>query len=375
VVVRAVVERVLPAIGVEAWVLDDTGFPKDGKRSPGVKRQYSGTLGKIGNCQIGVSVHAVGARGTVPLGWALYLPEEWCSDPERRRRAKIPETVAFKTKNELGVELVERAMGWAIPTAPVLGDQAYGDDGKLRERLDAAGSEYVVSVGPAALVFAPETGFQMPERTPGRGRQHGCPLPDLDPESIGALIARLGPEQTQTVTFRDGPDGKPVESRFVFVRVRAASRWRVSDHRWATGGENLPREEWLIAEWPEGHERPTGYWLSNLPADTEPERLARLRAAALEGARLQAAQRRARARSLRRTVLARVVSPHRAGDRRARVHDAGAAAPKSPAAGLTLPQAILLFQPLFKCWTGRCQTCQRPVNLDRLSLHPATQTE
>ncbi len=77
-VVRAVAERVAAEIDVQAWVLDDTGFPKDGKDSPGVKRQYSGTLGKIGNCQIGVSVHAVGAEGTVPLGWALYLPEEWC---------------------------------------------------------------------------------------------------------------------------------------------------------------------------------------------------------------------------------------------------------------------------------------------------------
>jgi SRSO17 transposase len=101
-VVRAVAERVAPAIDVQAWVLDDTGFPKDGKRSPGVKRQYSGTLGKIGNCQIGVSVHAVGSRATVPLGWALYLPEEWCEDPERRRLAKIPAEVEFQTKPELG---------------------------------------------------------------------------------------------------------------------------------------------------------------------------------------------------------------------------------------------------------------------------------
>src|ERR1700722_18781965 len=116
-VVQAVAERVAPVIGVEAWVLDDTGFPKDGKDSPGVKRQYSGTLGKRGNCQIGVSVHAVGAGGTVPLGWALYLPEDWCEDAERRRRAKIPEGVVFKTKPELGVELVERAAGWKVPRA------------------------------------------------------------------------------------------------------------------------------------------------------------------------------------------------------------------------------------------------------------------
>ena len=123
-VVKAVGERVAPSIDVQAWVLDDTGFPKDGKRSPGVKRQYSGTLGKAGNCQIGVSVHAVGARGTVPLGWALYLPEEWCRDPERRRKAKIPAEVEFKTKPELGVELVERAAGWEVARAPILGDCA-----------------------------------------------------------------------------------------------------------------------------------------------------------------------------------------------------------------------------------------------------------
>ena len=150
-VVRAVAERVAPVIGVEAWVLDDTGFPKDGQDSPGVKRQYSGTLGKIGNCQVGVSVHAVGKTGTVPLGWALYLPEEWCEDSERRRKAKVPDEVRFKTKFELGAELVERASGWAVPKAPVLGDHDYGRRGWLRERLDQAGCEYVLSVGPEGV--------------------------------------------------------------------------------------------------------------------------------------------------------------------------------------------------------------------------------
>ncbi len=145
-VVRAVAERVAPEIEVVAWVLDDTGFPKQGKRSPGVKRQYSGTLGKVGNCQIGVSVHAVGERGTVPLGWALYLPEEWCEDSERRAQAKIPEEVQFKTKPELGAELLERSSGWKVPKAPVLGDAAYGENSELRERLHRAELQYVLSV-------------------------------------------------------------------------------------------------------------------------------------------------------------------------------------------------------------------------------------
>jgi SRSO17 transposase len=276
VVVRAVAERVAPQIGVEAWVLDDTGFPKDGRRSPGVKRQYSGTLGRTGNCQIGVSVHAVGSTGTVPLGWALYLPEEWCEDPERRRTAKIPEEVEFKTKPELGVELVERAAGWRIAKAPVLGDQAYGENTKLRDRLDDAECEYVLSVGPTITVFASETVFAVPSNEGNKGRHYTRPRPDRAPESIGELVSRAGPDSAQTVTFRDGPDGEAITSRFIFARVRAAHHWDTYQRKWAKGGEIPPREEWLIAEWPAGREQPTDYWISNLPADTEPEQLARL---------------------------------------------------------------------------------------------------
>jgi SRSO17 transposase len=88
VLMRTCAEWVAPELGVIAWVVDDTGIARQGKHSPGVKRQYSGTFGKIGNCQITVSVHAVGARGTLPLGWRLYLPEEWCDDLVRRRKAK-----------------------------------------------------------------------------------------------------------------------------------------------------------------------------------------------------------------------------------------------------------------------------------------------
>jgi SRSO17 transposase len=268
-VVRAVAERVSAAIEVEAWVLDDTGFPKQGARSPGVKRQYSGTLGKIGNCQIGVSVHAVGERGTVPLGWALYLPEEWCEDGKRRAKAKIPDEVTFKIKPELGVELIERASGWEIPRAPVLGDVAYGDNTELRERLHHADFGYVLSVSAQTTVFAPETKFAVPKRKGATGRPRGRLRPDLKPQAIAELIAGLNRNHWQTVAFRDGPDGEPVSSRFAFVRVRAA-------HRWKWGFATEPREESLICEWPEGAEGPTDYWLSNLPAVTEPERLARL---------------------------------------------------------------------------------------------------
>lgn len=277
-VVRATAQRVAPEIEVEAWLLDDTGFPKDGKDSPGVKRQYSGTLGKRGNCQIGVSVHAVGARGTVPLGWALYLPEDWCADPERRRKAKIPEQVAFKTKSELGVELVERAASWEVPQGPVLGDHAYGENTWLRDRLQQAGCEYVLSVGPTTKLFAQGTTFAVPAKKPGAHRGPKRPRPDRPPEPLGEMIARAGARSAQAITFRDGPGGEPVTSRFIFARVHAAHGWR-DDQRWTgwlSGAEVPPREEWLIAEWADGQEQPSDYWMSNLPADTDPERLARL---------------------------------------------------------------------------------------------------
>jgi SRSO17 transposase len=268
VVLRNVAERVVPVIGVEAWVLDDTGFVKDGKRSPGVKRQYSGTLGKIGNCQLGVSLHAVGERGTLPLGWALYLPEEWCADTERRRKARIPDDVVFQTKPQLGVDLVEQAVGWGLDGAPVLGDQAYGDNTALRERLHGAGREYVLAIGAATTVYAPETTFAVPPRTSAKGRPPSRPRADRDPEAIKTLIARLGPKATQTVRFRDGPDATPMTSQFLFVRVRAAHD--------IPGHTGAPREEWLIAQWPDGAEAPLDYWISNMAPDTPPERLARL---------------------------------------------------------------------------------------------------
>jgi SRSO17 transposase len=268
VVERAVAERVCAVIEPAAWVLDDTGVPKDGKHSPGVKRQYSGTLGKIGSCQITVSLHAVSARGTVPLGFRLYLSEDWCSDPVRRRGAKIPASVAFQTKPMLGGELVARASGWKIRRAPVLGDQAYGNDTKLRTRLHQDGIDYVLSVGPECDIYAPGTVFAVPQRKPGsRGPAPSALQTETEPQSINELIAGLDPDALQTVAFRD-LDGRQLHSRFAFLRVIAANPLdRLRED---------PREEWLIVEWPAGHEHPSDYWISNLPASTEPEQRARL---------------------------------------------------------------------------------------------------
>jgi SRSO17 transposase len=266
--VRACAERVAAEIGVLAWVVDDTGIVKDGKHSPGVKRQYSGTLGKIGNCQITVSMHAVGERGTLPLGWRLYLPEEWCDDRERRRKAKIPERVVFKTKPRMAADLCEQAAGWEVPSAPILADSAYGDDTAFRTRLAELELEYVVAVRAETSVYGPETTFAVPERNGTTGRPRTVARPDRTSESVRSLAERLPAKAWKTLPCRTTPAGEDVESRFAFVRV-------VATHPVRTDCQS-PRFEWLIIEWPQTEDAPTDYWLSNLPEAESRERLARL---------------------------------------------------------------------------------------------------
>ena len=266
--IRACAERVAPQIGVVAWVVDDTGIGKDGRHSPGVKRQYSGTLGKIGNCQITVSVHAVGERGTLPLGWRLYLPEDWCDDPARRRKAKVPDEVVFRTKPQLAGDLCEQAAGFELPVAPILADCAYGDDAGFRTRLAELELEYLVAVRAETSVYGPETSFAVPEPNGPLGRPRTVARPDREPESVRTLAGRLPAKAWKTIPCRTTPAGADVLSRFAFVRVVATNPVR--------NRHQSPRQEWLIIEWPQGETAPSDYWLSNLAADEPYERLARL---------------------------------------------------------------------------------------------------
>jgi SRSO17 transposase len=266
--IRACVERVAPQIGVVAWIVDDTGIVKDGEHSPGVKRQYSGALGKIGNCQITVSVHAVGEQGTLPLGWQLYLPEDWCNDPRRRAKAKIPDEVVFRTKPELAGDLCERAAGFELSAAPVLGDCAYGDDAGFRGRLTQLELEYVLAVRAETSVYGPETAFAVPARESLSGRPPTVARPDQKPESVRSLAQRLPAKAWTTLACRTTPAGEHVPGRFAFVRVVATNPVR--------NRHQPPRQEWLIIEWPSDKDAPTDYWLSNLADDEPLERLARL---------------------------------------------------------------------------------------------------
>ena len=151
-----------------AWVVDDTGFPKQGLDSVGVARQYSGTLGKTGNCQVAVSLHHVGEQGNAVLGWRLYLPESWAHDKERRKSAGIPEEVVFKRKWELALELIDQARSWGLADRIVLADGGYGESTEFRDELEARDLRYVVGIAPNVGVWTKPPKVRIPEYS-GRG--------------------------------------------------------------------------------------------------------------------------------------------------------------------------------------------------------------
>lgn len=259
--------RMCAEIAPEAWVIDDTGFPKFGRMSVGVARQYCGALGKVGNCQIGVSVSAVTPQASCPIDWRLYLPAEWDDDP-RRQACRVPEQVRHEPKWKLALEMIDELVGWGIEPAPVLGDAAYGNITELRLGLEERGLEYVLDVKGATSALSEAATPQQPAWS-GRGRP---PAPRYRRPfgTLADLALAAGPQACTEVTWREGTRGA-MTSRFIALRVRPAN----VKLRNTQPGAELP-VRWLLAEWHDGKDIPTDYWLSNLPEDTPIERLVAL---------------------------------------------------------------------------------------------------
>ena len=162
-------ENELP--GIEALVVDDTGFPKKGEHSVGVQRQYSGTLGRVDNCQVATSLHLAGASTSACIGLRLFLPEKWASDPERRRRAGVPADITFQTKLEIAVKLLDQALAAGVRKHVVLADAGYGDSTEFREALAARELTYVVGINGEIAVWPPNSAPRIPPKPAGlRGR-------------------------------------------------------------------------------------------------------------------------------------------------------------------------------------------------------------
>lgn len=259
--------RMSTAIASEAWVIDDTGFPKFGDKSVGVARQYCGALGKVGNCQVGVSISAVTAQASCPLDWRLFLPAQWDDDP-RRAACRVPDQARHEPKWKLALGMIDELSGWGIQAPPVLGDAAYGDVTELRRGLEQRGLEYVLDVKGATSALPESASPERPEYS-GRGQppkaRYRRPF-----GTLSDLATAAGEDAYTQIQWREGTRGT-LRSRFFAIRVRPANvKLRGAD----LDGE-LP-VRWLLAEWPEGKDKPTDFWLSNLPADTPLDRLVAL---------------------------------------------------------------------------------------------------
>ena len=262
-VLAKVREMVLPAIEkdgpIEAWIIDDTSFPKQGKHSVGVQHQYCGQLGKQANCQVAVSLSIANHSASLPVAWRLYLPQDWTKDRARRKKAGVPKEIKFKTKPEIALEQIRWACEAGLPRGVGLMDVAYGNDSRLRTGMTELGVLYVASILPNTLMWRSGTG---PRRT-------GKPLNNTgrrdQPELISAKEVALGlpKDAWRTVRWREG-SADWLSSRFARVRVRVG-------HNKLDPAQLV--EEWLLVEWPEDEAEPTKYWLSTLPQNVSFQRL------------------------------------------------------------------------------------------------------
>ena len=251
--------------GIEAFVFDDTGFAKKGSHSVGVARQYSGTLGRVDNCQVAVSLHLAAEGASVCIAFDLYLPEAWTEDQERRDKAGVPPQVAFRKKHDIALEQLDRALALGLRRHVVLADAGYGDSGPFRDGVTSRGLPYVVAVNGEPVVWPPESTPKLKKvTTPDHGPRHRYVDDKKPPERIADLAARL---KYRRVTWREGSRGWQA-SRFAAVRVRMAS-----GH---TKGVEPGESQWLLAEWPEGEKAPCRFWLATLRPDVSVRALVRM---------------------------------------------------------------------------------------------------
>jgi len=274
---RAVLQRVrewvIPALDAHAaeeagyyWIIDDTGFPKKGRHSVGVARQYCGQLGKQDNCQIAVSLSIATQRGSLPIAWQLYVPKEWIDDRERARRAGIPDDLAFVTKPQIALAQLREAIASGVAPGIVLADAGYGDETAFRDGITELGLLYAVGIRPGTSVWAQGTAPLPAKPWSGRGKPPTLlrRAPGHEPLAVKELAMQLPVNAWQTVTWREGSNAA-LSSRFAAVRVRPAHRdyWR----------STVRGEEWLLIEWPDGDTEPLKYFLATAPEEATLEQL------------------------------------------------------------------------------------------------------
>jgi SRSO17 transposase len=262
---RRVREYVLPAMAkkepIEAWIVDETGWAKQGTHSVGVARQYCGRLKRKANCQVAVSLSVATANASLPIAFRLYLTEEWAGDKTRRESVGVPAEVSFQTKPEIALSQIQQAVEEKVPPGVVLADEVYGSNREFREGVSALKLRYSLAVRCVTTVWTQERMPLPPKSWSGKGRRARRLRRDEthQPITVEELARTLPSEAWHTVSWREGSRDS-LQSRFARVRVRPA----YGDDR-KIGQQP---EQWLLIEWPEKEAAPLGYWLSTLPEKT-----------------------------------------------------------------------------------------------------------
>ncbi|PNG16220.1 IS701 family transposase [Streptomyces cahuitamycinicus] len=275
---RRIAERMVPLISPDAFVVDDVSFPKDGRMSVAVARQYCGALGKQANCQVAVSVHAVSDTASVPLRWRLFLPKEWEQDSERRGACGVPDEVGHREKWRLALDALDEAAGWGLTPPVVVADAGYGQSHPFRVGLRERGLDYITAVRGDTSAHPGDAVPSTPERA-GRIGAHRLPRYREAARPVKDLVMAAGRRSLRRCTWRQGSRGA-MTSRFLVMEIRPAGVAARKAAREQAGGRDawdgtLPAET-LLAEWPPHQDEPTDYWLTSLPADTVLRRLVRL---------------------------------------------------------------------------------------------------
>ena len=266
-------QQVLPAMQkqgpVVAWIVDDTGFPKKGRHSVGVTRQYCGQVGKQENCRVAVSLSVATWSCSLPVAWRLYLPKEWADDIARRQKAEVPEAIEFQTKPEIAMDQIRAMVEANVPSAVVLADAGYGINTEFRQGLTELKLQYVVGVQSSITVWEPG---KQPLPAKPRGKMGRPPRllqrsADHQPIAVKQLAMSLPSAAFREITWREGTERK-LRSRFAAVRIRPAHRdyWKSEPHA----------EQWLLIEWPRGEAEPTKYWLSTMAGNSTLKSLVRM---------------------------------------------------------------------------------------------------
>lgn len=219
---RRVAQWVLPKMDFSGggwWIVDDTGFPKKGKHSVGVARQYCGQLGKQDNCQVTLASEA----GNLPVAWRLYLPQTWAEDAARQKKIGVPEAVQFETKTQIVLGQICTLLAEGTSPYPVLTDASYGVDTAFRQALTELGVQYVLGITSAITVWLPGIEPLPPWAYTGKGRPPVQPrrTADRQPLNVKALAMQLPSEAYQTIRWREGTT-TALSGRFAAVRVRHA---------------------------------------------------------------------------------------------------------------------------------------------------------